>query len=90
MKRDFPYKNHLDESVLSNSSLAYKLFYLSNLSTELKRTQLWDFVDKLNEKEKKLLEENAELKHRLNSLHVRLQSLQNRDLKHQKRRMSRT
>ena len=25
VKRDFPYKNHLDESVLSNSSLAYKL-----------------------------------------------------------------
>lgn len=77
VKRDFPYKNHLDESVLSNSSLAYKLFYLSNLSTELNRTQLWDFVDKLNAKEKKLLEENAELKHRLNNLHVRLQSLQN-------------
>ena len=77
MKRDFPYKNHLDESVLSNSSLAYKLFYLSNLSTELYRTQLWDFVDKLNAKEKNLLEENAELKHRFNNLHVRLQSLQN-------------
>ena len=77
VKRDFPYKNHLDESVLSNSSLAYKLFYLSDLSTELNRTQLWDFVDKLNAKEKKLLEENAELKHRLNNLHVRLQSLQN-------------
>ena len=46
---------------------------------ELNRTQLqlWDFVDKLNGKEKKLLEENAELKHRLNNLHVRLQSLQN-------------
>lgn len=77
LKRDFPDKTHLDESVLSNSSLAYKLFYLSKLSTERKRTQLIDFVDKFNAKEKQLLEENAELKHRLNNLHVRLQSLQN-------------
>ena len=74
LERDFPGKNHLDESVLSNSSLAYKIFYLSKLSTERNRTQLMDFVDKLNAKENLLLEENAELKHRLNNLHVRLQS----------------
>ena len=40
-------------------------------------TQLFDFVDKLTAKGNKLLEENAELKHQLNNLHVQLQSLQN-------------
>ena len=73
LKRDLPDKNHLDKSVLSNSSLAY----LCRLSTERTRTQLYEFVDKLNAKEKKPLEENAELQHRLNNLHLRLQSLHN-------------
>ena len=73
----FSRQNHLDESVLSNSSLAYKLFYLFKVSTERNRAQLFDFVDKLKAKGNKLLEENAELKHQLNNLHVQLQSLQN-------------
>lgn len=73
----FSRQNHHNESVLSNSSLAYKLFYLFKLSTERNRTLLFDFVDKLEAKGNKLLEENAELKHQLNNLHVQLQSLQN-------------
>ena len=73
----FSRQNHHNESVLSNSSLAYKLFYLFKLSTERNRTLLFDFVEKLEAKGNKLLEENAELKHQLNNLHVQLQSLQN-------------
>ena len=77
LKRDFPEKCHLDESVLSNSSLAYKLFYMSKLSVESHCAQMAQFVERLNVKERKLLEENEDIKRRLSDLHVRLQCHQN-------------
>ena len=78
VKRDFPDKlDFLDDSVLSNSLLAYKLFYNAKLSTESHRAQLSDFVEQLNARERKLLEENELINHRLADLQARLQNLHN-------------
>ena len=75
VKRDFP--DFLVDSVLSNSLLAYKLFYNAKLSTESHRAQLSDFVEQLNARERKLLEENELINHRLADLQARLQILHN-------------
>jgi len=73
-------KRHLlDESVLSNSLLADKLFFSTTLSTRQQEqshhTQMLNF----RENERKLIEENENIKTHLASLQVKLHTLQTDD-----------
>lgn len=78
LRRDFPEQlSDLDETVLSNSFLSYKVLFKSKRSWEGHHAAISDRAKELASKEIKLLEENQVAQHRLSNLKARLQSLQN-------------
>ena len=69
---------HLDETVLSNSFLSYKVLFNSKRTWEGHHAAISDRVKELASKEIKLLEENQVAQHRFSNLNARLQSFQDR------------
>ena len=77
LQRDFTEKRHLlDDSVLSNSLLAYKLFFSATLFTRQQQQSHHAQMLNFRENERKLIEENENIKTRLASLQVKLHTLQ--------------
>ena len=78
LRRDFSEQLcHLDETVLSNSFLCYKVLFNSKSTWEGHYAAISDRVKELASKEIKLLAENQVAQHRFGNLNARLQSLQN-------------
>lgn len=77
LRRDFPEQlSHLDETVLSNSLLSYKILFSSKWLWESHHAAISDHVTELASMEINLLEENQAAQHRFSNLKARLQSLQ--------------
>ena len=78
LRRDFSEQlSQLDETVLSNSCLSYKVLFNSKRSWEDHHAAMSESVKELAAREIKILEENQVAQHLFSNLKARLQSLQN-------------